>query len=119
MSYFPVLVLFLFAITIGVVILLIGALLGKGIPNKRKDMPFECGLPASNIRYHRVPVRFYLVGILFLLFDVEIVFLYPWAIVYKKYLSFGPYIIGSMLFFFVTLLVGYLYLLGKNVFEWE
>jgi NADH-quinone oxidoreductase subunit A len=119
MSYIPVFILMLVGFTIGGVILLLTTLLGKGIPNKRKNMPFECGVPTSGSARHRFSVRFYLIAILFLLFDVEGVFFYPWAVVYKKYLSINSFILFEMLFFVAILLVGYIYVLGKGALEWD
>jgi NADH-quinone oxidoreductase subunit A len=71
------------------------------------------------VRKQRVSVRFYLVAILFLLFDVETVFFYPWAVVYKKFLAAGPFILLEMLIFIAVLFVGYVYVLRKGALEWE
>lgn len=109
----------LVALTVGGAILLLTTLLGAGIPNKRKSTPFECGVPSYGSAHHRFSVRFYLVAILFLLFDVEGIFFYPWAIVYKKYLSINSFILIEMVFFVAILLVGYVYVLKKGALEWE
>jgi NADH-quinone oxidoreductase subunit A len=85
MEYVPVLILMLAGAVIGSVVILISSLLGPRLPNKMKNQPFECGVPPVGTARQRVSVRFYLVAILFLLFDVEVVFFYPWAVVYKKY----------------------------------
>ena len=77
MTYIPVLVLMLVGLIVGCAILLLSTLLGAGIPNKKKDMPFECGVPSYGSAHHRISVRFYLVAILFLLFDVEGIFFFP------------------------------------------
>jgi NADH-quinone oxidoreductase subunit A len=119
MSYIPVLILMLVGLAVGVVVLILTSLLGSGIPNKRKDMPFECGVPPVGTARHRFSVRFYLVAILFLLFDVEGIFFYPWAVVYKKYLSINYFILVEMAFFAAILLVGYIYVLRKGALEWE
>ncbi len=119
MSYIPVLILMLVGLTIGGAILVLSTLLGKGIPNKRKNMAFECGVPSFGSARHRISVRFYLVAILFLLFDVEGIFFYPWAVVYKKYLTINSFIFIEMAFFAAILLVGYLYVLKKGALEWE
>lgn len=119
MSYIPVLILMLVGLAVGGVILLLTTLLGNSIPNKRKDMPFECGVPPVGSARHRFSVRFYLVAILFLLFDVEGIFFYPWAVVYKKYLSINAFILIEMAFFALILLVGYFYVLRKGALEWE
>lgn len=99
--------------------MLASSLLGSGVPNKQKDLPFECGVPAYGSARQRFSVRFYLVAILFLLFDVEGVFFFPWAVVYKKYLSINSFILVEMAFFVAILLVGYFYVLRKGALEWE
>lgn len=104
---------------VGGVVLLITSLLGKGIPNKRKGTPFECGVPPFGTARQRISVRFYLVAILFLLFDVEGIFFYPWAVVYKKYLTINSFILIEMVFFAAILLVGYVYVLRKGALDWE
>jgi NADH-quinone oxidoreductase subunit A len=119
MSYIPVLILMLAGLTIGGAILLLTTLLGRGIPNKRKGQPFECGVPGYGSARNRYSVRFYLVAILFLLFDVEGIFFYPWAIVFKKYLAINSFILMEMGFFALILLVGYFYVIRKGALEWE
>lgn len=119
MKYIPILILMLVGLTVGGVTLILTTLLGTGIPNRRKDMPFECGVPPLGDTKHRFSVRFYLVAILFLLFDVEAIFFFPWAVVYKKYLSINSFILIEMAFFTAILLVGYIYALKKGALEWE
>jgi NADH-quinone oxidoreductase subunit A len=120
MDYLPVLVMMTAGVCIGGAVLVITSLLGPKLPNKTKDSPIECGVPEADAgKRHRVSVRFYLVAILFLLFDVETVFFYPWAVVYKKYLSTGTFILAEMLVFVTILLVGYVYVLRKGALEWE
>ncbi len=119
MTYIPVLILLLVGFVIGSAILLLSALLGPGVPNQRKNMPFECGVPSIGGAHRRVSVRFYLVAILFLLFDVEAIFFFPWAVVYRKYLSINAFILVEMVIFTAILLVGYIYVLRKGALEWE
>jgi NADH-quinone oxidoreductase subunit A len=119
MDYIPILILMLVGLTVGGAILLLTTLLGRGFPNHRKDMPFECGVPPFGPARHKFSVRFYLVAILFLLFDVEGIFFYPWAVVYKKYLTINSFILIEMAFFVAILLVGYIYVLRKGALEWE
>jgi len=119
MTYIPVLILMLVGLTVGGAILVLTTLLGRGIHNKRKDTPFECGVPPLGSARHRFSVRFYLVAILFLLFDVEGIFFFPWAVVYKKYLSINAFILVEMAVFVSILLVGYVYVLRKGALEWE
>jgi NADH-quinone oxidoreductase subunit A len=93
MAYIPVLILLLAGVVVGSVILLLSHLLGPHVKNRKKDMPFECGVPPVGDAKQKFSVRFYLVAILFLLFDVEAIFFFPWAVVYKKYLSINAFIL--------------------------
>ncbi|MFZ9595169.1 MAG: NADH-quinone oxidoreductase subunit A [Bdellovibrionia bacterium] len=119
MSYIPVLILMLAGLTVGSAILLLSSLLGGSVPNKRKGMPFECGVPAYGSARHRFSVKFYLVAILFLLFDVEGIFFFPWAVAFKKYLAINSFILFEMGFFALILVVGYVYVLRKGALKWE
>ena len=119
MSYIPVLILMAIGLTIGGVIIILSSLLGPQIRNRIKDSPFECGVPAYKDAKHRFSVRFYMVAILFLLFDVEAIFFYPWAVVFKKYLAINSFILVEMAFFVGILLVGYFYVLRKGALEWD
>jgi NADH-quinone oxidoreductase subunit A len=84
--------------------------------SRRKDMAYECGVePVGNAR-QRFTVKFYLVAVLFILFDIEAVFLYPWAVTFKQ---LGLYGLIEMILFIAILLVGYLYLLKKRALEWD
>jgi NADH-quinone oxidoreductase subunit A len=120
MEYLPVLVMMAAGMLIGGAVLILTSLLGPRVPNKTKDSAVECGVPpAKSPKGNRVSVRFYLVAILFLLFDVETVFFYPWAVVYKKSLSTGNFIMLEMLAFIGVLIVGYVYVLRKGALDWE
>lgn len=119
MDYIPVLILMVIGIVLGGVVLAVSYLLGPKLPNAQKSTPFECGMPPVGDARHRFSVRFYLVAILFLLFDVEVVFFFPWAVVYKKYLSINSFILVEMATFVAILLVGYYYVLRKGALEWE
>jgi NADH-quinone oxidoreductase subunit A len=119
MTYIPVLIMMLVGLTVGVAVLLLTTFLGSSIPNSRKNTPFECGVPSFGSAHHRFSVRFYLVAILFLLFDVEGIFFFPWAVVFKKYLTINSFIMVEMGFFIAILLVGYVYVLKKGALEWE
>ena len=122
MEYIPVLLMMAAGVAIGGAVLLITSLIGPNLPNRMKDSPVECGVPpvdGPEGAKKRVSVRFYLVAILFLLFDVETVFFYPYAVVYKKLLATGNFIIIEMLMFVAVLLVGYIYILRKGALDWE
>ena len=91
---------------------------GKRTP--AKDMPYECGMVPVGQGSTRLSVKFYLVAMLFILFDIEVVFLYPWAVIYKSMLKDNPgLILGSMLSFIAVLAVGYVYALKKGAFDWK
>ena len=119
-QYLPVL-LFVF-VTIGFAggTLAFSAVAGKlGRRTKTKDMPYECGMPPEGPGNSRLSVKFYLVALLFVLFDIEVVFMYPWAVVYKELLhQNAALILGGMVSFLGILFAGYLYALKKGAFDW-
>jgi NADH-quinone oxidoreductase subunit A len=119
MSYIPVLILMLVGSIIAGAVLLLSHLLGPKFSHPMKSRPFECGVPSFGDAKGRFSVRFYLVAILFLLFDVEGVFFFPWAVVFRKYLSFGSFILYEMGFFVGILVLGYIYVLKKGALEWD
>ena len=119
MAYIPVLILMMVGMIIGTVIIILSSLLGPKFKHPGKDTPFECGVPPIGDARQRFSVRFYLVAILFLLFDVEAIFFFPWAVVFKKFLAINSFILFEMAFFIAILLVGYIYVLRKGALEWE
>jgi NADH-quinone oxidoreductase subunit A len=87
---------------------------------KIKDMPYECGMLPVGSGSSRMSVKFYLVAMLFILFDIEVVFLYPWAVVYREMLATNANLIfGAMVSFLGILFVGYVYALKKGAFDWK
>jgi NADH-quinone oxidoreductase subunit A len=103
-----------------------GMLIGSVILGKKgkrppiKDTAYECGMLPVGSGNTRLSVKFYLVAMLFILFDIEVVFLYPWAVIYRQMLKEnGGLILGSMLSFMLILFVGYLYALKKRAFDWK
>lgn len=120
-QYVPVLLLAVVAIGFAVAMLGVSVLLGvKARRNPVKDSAYECGMKAQGEGAVRFSVKFYLVAMLFILFDIEIVFLYPWAVVYRDLLAENAGLIfGSMLSFIGILFVGYLYALKKRAFDWK
>lgn len=118
-EYIPVLILMGIGALVATAILILTHILGPRSKNKMKDSVYECGVPPEGDAQRRFSVKFYLVAILFLLFDVEAVFFYPWAVVYKKYLSINAFIVIEMLFFVSILLVGYIYIYKKGALEWD
>lgn len=119
MSYIPVVLLMVIGATLGLILTNISRLVGPRLPNKRKDTPFECGVPPLYDAQRRFSVRFYLVAILFLMFDVETIFFFPFALVYRKYLEVGHYLIAGMAFFTFILVVGLYYEWRKGALEWD
>ena len=101
--------------------LVLSVLLGKkGKRSPIKDTAYECGMLPVGEGNTRLSVKFYLVAMLFILFDVEVVFLYPWAAIYKEMLNQNANMIfGSMLSFLTILLVGYIYAVKKGAFDWK
>ncbi len=122
-QYVPVLLLGLFAMVFSFGVLGLSVLFGtRGKRNKAKDTPYECGMIPVGEGNPRLSVKFYLVAMLFILFDVEVVFLYPWAVVYKQMLAKPDtrnMIFGSMLTFLAVLFVGYIYAVKKRAFDWK
>src|SRR2546422_1845090 len=121
-QYVPVLFLALVAVVFVSVMLALSVVLGKWANKirrtKAKDIPYECGMLPVGEGSTRLSVKFYLVAMLFILFDIEVVFLYPWAVVYKEMLKSRPDLIfGSMLTFLGVLGVGYIYALKKRAFD--
>lgn len=119
MDYIPVLILMTVGAGLGGIITLLSHLLGPKQGNKMKDQAFECGVPPVGDAKRRISVRFYLVAILFLLFDVEAMFFFPFAVSYKEYLSVNSFILIEMGIFVAILLIGYIYVLRKGALEWD
>ena len=122
-QYIGVLMLFVLAIAAtGGMIAMSVALGKKGRSSKIKDTAYECGMLPIGEGATRMSVKFYLVAMLFILFDIEVVFMYPWAVVYKTMLAEPAtrnMILGSMLSFLGILFVGYIYALKKKAFDWK
>ncbi len=122
-QYIPVLMLILLAVVFTAGMLVFSVLLGKAARRTRvKDTPYECGMIPIGEGSTRLSIRFYLVAMLFILFDIEVVFLYPWAVVYRKMLADPAttnLIFFSMLSFLGVLFVGYLYAVKKRAFDWK
>jgi NADH-quinone oxidoreductase subunit A len=119
-DYLPVLLQILVAIGFAVSALLVSVLLGKaGRRTRVKDTAYECGMLPEGGAQPRFSVKFYLVAMLFILFDVEIVFMYPWAVVYRETVAHDKMILWSMLSFVSVLMVGYVYALRKGVFDFR
>lgn len=124
-QYIPVLLLFGVAVAFAFGSLILSVLVGRfaakrGKRAKIKDTAYECGMLPVGEGRTRFSVKFYLVAMLFILFDIEVVFLYPWAVVYREMLAVNANLIfGSMLSFLGVLFVGYIYALKKGAFDWK
>ncbi len=115
-QYFPVLLFILVGIAVGVAPQIIGYVLGPNRPNAAKNSPYECGFEAFEDARMKFDVRYYLVAILFILFDLEIAFLFPWAVTLKE---IGPVGFWSMMTFLAVLVVGFVYEWKKGALDWE
>ena len=115
-SYWPIFVLITVASILAIVVVILGHILGPRRPTQKKAEPYESGMVPFGPGTRRIPVRFYMVAVLFILFDIEVVFLLPWAVVFKQLGLFG---FIEMLVFIVILLVGYVYAWKKGALEWE
>jgi len=121
LQYLPVLMLGILAVLFSFGMLVASVILGKkGKRPPIKDTPYECGMLPIGPGNTRLSVKFYLVAMLFILFDIEVVFLYPWAAIYKEMLKANAgLIIGSMFSFLGILFVGYIYAVKKGAFDWK
>ena len=122
-EYVPILILAVIALGFAFGTLAISVVLGKrGKLSKTKDSAYECGMNPIGEGGARLSVKFYLVAMLFILFDIEVVFMFPWSVVYKSMLAdpaTANVIFFSMLSFIGILLVGYVYALKKRAFDWK
>ena len=115
-QYLPILLFLIVAGGIGVALLAIGAVLGPRSTNKEKSAAYECGFEAFEDARMKFDVRYYLVAILFIIFDLEIAFLFPWAVVFKQ---IGIVALSEMAMFLLLLLLGFVYCWKKGALEWE
>jgi NADH-quinone oxidoreductase subunit A len=120
-QFLPILIQVVIAIGFAVSALGISVLLGKtGRRNPTKDSAYECGMLPIGEAQPRFSLKFYLVAMLFILFDIEVVFMYPWAVVYRQHIAeHGPLIFWSMLSFAGILTVGYVYAIMKGALDWK
>lgn len=109
-------------VAFGCVILFIASLLGpKRVETREKMMPYECGIPGEETKESKISVKFYLTAILFIIFDIEIVFMYPWAITYRDFISRGDglYILLAMGLFIALFVVGLFWEVKSKALEWD
>src|ERR671919_2035566 len=115
-EYFPILLFILVGLGVGVAPMVLGKLLGPSRPDPEKLSPYECGFEAFEDARMKFDVRYYLVAILFILFDLEIAFLFPWAVALKE---IGPTGFWAMMVFLAILVVGFVYEWKKGALDWE
>ena len=115
-EYFPVLLQALVAMSLAAGLITVSYLLGKRVKNRVKDMPYESGIVPTGDARQRFSVKFYLVAMLFIVFDIEAIFLYPWAVVYRELLMPG---FIEMLIFIILILSGFFYIWKKGALDWS
>ncbi len=115
-DYLPILVIFLVALFIAVFVIVLSGLLGPQRPTRRKLMPYESGMEPIGSAQRRFPIKFNLVAMIFILFDIEVIFFFPYALVYKRLGVFGLIEIGL---FMAILLIGFIYIWKKGALEWD
>jgi len=115
-NYLPILFFIIIGLVIGVALPILGFLLGNRQPGPEKNSPYECGFEAFEDARMKFDVRYYLVAILFIIFDLEIAFLFPWAVVFKDIGLFG---FIAMMIFLAILVIGFIYEWKRGALEWE
>src|SRR3954454_2284061 len=114
-QYLPIVTLLVLAVVFGVISALVSRLLAPRRPTEAKFAPYECGIVPRKDPPERFPVRFYLVAMIFIIFDIEIIFLYPWAVIYR---GLGPFGLWEMLLFAAAVFVSFLYLISNGALDW-
>ncbi len=114
--YLPILILLLVAVGFGISNLIISSSIGRQKPTAEKLSPYECGIEPVGTARERFSVKFYIVAMMFVIFDIEVVFLYPWAVAFKSLKLFG---LIEMLVFIAILMFCYVYIWKRGGFEWE
>src|SRR5436853_3521327 len=114
-EYLPILCLFVLAVLFAGVSFVASALLAPKRSTPAKEAPYECGIVPSREASERFPVRFYLVAMIFIIFDIEIIFIYPWAVIFRQLRAFG---LWEMILFAVAVFVSFVYLIGNGALDW-
>lgn len=120
-SFFPILIQAILAFVIAVSVIAASHIFGQRIRQKSAitGTPYECGVPSDGVPHTRFSVKFYVTAMLFILFDIEIIFLIPWAVVYRDFINNNIPILMPILFFLTVLIVGLFYEMKKGALEWE
>lgn len=123
LAYFPILMVFFLAAGTALVMLNTSRFIGPRLNTHEKLMPYECGKDPVGSAHERFSVKFYLVCLLFILFDIEAIFLIPWAVVFKDLAAISPsfkiFVFSEMMVFIAILFIGYIYIWKKGVFRWN
>jgi NADH-quinone oxidoreductase subunit A len=114
-EYLPIFTLLVLALLFAGVSFLASSLLGPKKPNSAKSAPYECGIVPRRDTAERFPVRFYLVAMIFIIFDIEIIFLYPWAVIFRQLGLFG---LVEMIVFAIAVFVSFVYLISNGALDW-
>jgi NADH-quinone oxidoreductase subunit A len=114
-QYFPILLQAILGCLVAAALVGLAFLVGKRVKNRVKDIPYECGVNPVGTAKERFSVKFYLVAMIFILFDIEAIFLYPWAVVYRELKLFAFF---EMFVFVVLILAGFFYIWKKGVLDW-
>ena len=114
-DYLPILALFILAGIFAGVSFFASRLLAPQRPTPAKEAPYECGIVPEREPSDRFPVRFYLVAMIFIIFDIEVIFVYPWAVIYRELRAFG---LWEMVLFAVAVFVSFVYLIGNGALDW-
>lgn len=115
-DYLPIAVLIAVAAALALLVIVIGHAFGPRRPTRRKGEPYESGMRSIGPAVRRMPVRFYLIAVLFILFDIEVVFFLPWAVVFRE---MGAFVFVQMLIFAGVLMIGFAWAWKKGALEWE
>ena len=115
-DYFAILIYFAIAVFFAIFAIVASYLLGQRKPSAIKQAPYECGMPTVGSSFRRIPVKYYIIAMLFLLFDIEVVFLYPLAVVFQDF-KLAAFL--SIVVFVVILVLAYIYVWKKGALEWE
>ena len=119
-DYLPILLMFIVAAGFAVGNVLLSQFVGQRKRTRTKLMPYECGKDPVGSARERFSVKFYLIAMIFILFDIEVIFLVPWAVVYKRMAlaGSGTFVYAEMMIFILLLLAGYIYVVKKGAFDW-
>jgi len=115
-EYLSILIYIAIAVAFAIFVVVASYLLGQRKPGPIKESPYECGMTTVGPTFRRMPIKYYIIAMLFLLFDIEVVFLYPWAVIFKEMKIFA---FVSMAVFIGILIIAYIYIWKKGALEWE